>query len=111
MTNYGCPRCGNKTIGFWQKQLAGIPSVVTCAQCGARLSAPLVSTVLIRSAALFFPCMMVFFGYLFVPFSISGRFPESEVGLYLAFAVGAALGCALAIWVTHRFVPLVPKDT
>ena len=110
MENYRCPGCGERTVSFWQKQLVGVPARTSCSNCGVRLAAPLLKSVLIRSAGMFFPLCGVLFAYLFIPPAISGRFLYSDAGLYASVAIGFLLGCAVVVWATHRFVPLVRKD-
>jgi hypothetical protein len=110
MDNYRCPRCGVGTISFWQKQLSGFRSQISCSNCGARLKVPLVRSFMVRAVGMFIPFCGVLFAYIFIPFAISGLFPTSEVGLYGAAAIGFIVGCVVVVWATHRFVPLVPTD-
>ena len=38
---YRWPHCGERTIGFWQKQFAGAEPRLSCNHCGAKLAVPL----------------------------------------------------------------------
>jgi DNA-directed RNA polymerase subunit RPC12/RpoP len=106
---YPCPRCGERTIGFWQKQLAGADARVRCSHCGARLAVPLARSSLAAAAATLATVLVAVLIYAaWVRFT-----PQTQHGIWQIYGVllaGVLIGGAVAVWARHRFVPLVCKD-
>jgi ribosomal protein S27E len=106
---YRCPRCGERTIGFWQKQFAGADAHVSCGGCGAKLAVPLARSSLAAAAATFATTSLAVLIYAAWVRST----PQSPHGIWEIYGVllaGVLLGGAAAVWARHRFVPLVCKD-
>ena len=83
---------------------------IHCAKCGATLRVPLLRSMFVRVIAFFVAWSIVFWGYIYLPFAVTGLFPANLIGLYAAAGVAFVVGCAAMIYATHRFVPLVRAD-
>ena len=106
---YRCPHCGERTIGFWQKQFAGAEPRLSCNHCGAKLAVPLARSSLAAAVATLVPVLGAVLIYAaWVRFT-----PQTPHGIWEIYAVlltGFLVGGMVAVWARHRFVPLVCKD-
>lgn len=109
MERYRCPRCGERTIGFWQKQFAGAEPHTSCSGCGARLAVPLGRSSLAAAVATVVPALGAVLIYAaWVRFT-----PQTPHGIWEVYGVllaGFLAGGVAALWARHRFVPLICKD-
>ena len=109
MGRYLCPRCGERTIGFWQKQFAGTDLRMSCSRCGAKLAVPLGRSSLAAVVATIVPALGAVLIYAaWVQFG-----PQRPHGIWEIYAfllAGLLIGGAAAVWARHRFVPLICKD-
>jgi len=106
---YRCPRCGEGTIGFWQKQFAGAALRAGCSACGARLAVPAGRSILVAAVAVVVPMLAAILVYAaWLQYAApTGR----EIWrIYAALLVGLLFGGGLAVWARHRFVPLIFLD-
>lgn len=109
MERYCCPRCGERTVGFWQKQIAGSTPRITCSACGAQLAVPLWRSSLVAALAIFVPTLGA--PLIYGAWSKYVRATEAEIWVtYAVLLVGLLLGGLLAVWARHRFVPLMCTD-
>jgi transcription elongation factor Elf1 len=106
---YPCPRCGERTIGFWQKQFAGAEPRLSCSHCGAKLAIPLARSSLAAAAATIVPALAAVAIYAAWVRS-TPEAPHAIWEIYGVLMAGLLVGGALAVWARHRFVPLVCKD-
>jgi len=106
---YSCPRCGEKTISFWQKQFAGASSRMSCGGCGAQLAIPSGRSFLAAAAATLSPALGAVVAYAaWVQFSPQTLHEIWEI--YATLLAGLSVGGVVAVWARHRFVPLICKD-
>jgi len=90
MEKLECPRCHQRTIPAWRKQVLGPATSATCPGCGGKVGVPMAA---ILSATPFFAALIAF------------QFIES-------FALGAAVlvvGAVAMAWLHQTYVPLIPK--
>lgn len=109
MERYRCPRCGEASVDFWQKQFAGAVPRISCGTCGAQLGVPAARSILVALLAIFVPT----FGavLIYAAWSKYALATELEIWrIYAALVVGLLLGGILAVWARHRFVPLICVD-
>jgi predicted anti-sigma-YlaC factor YlaD len=106
---YRCPRCGEKTIGFWQKQFAGVDARVSCSHCAAKVAVPLARSVLAAAVATLASASLAVLIYAWWVRS-TPQIPHGIWEIYGALLAGVAVGGVAALWVRHRFVPLVCED-
>lgn len=109
MERYRCPRCGEKAIGFWQKQFAGADGRTSCSHCGARLAVPLGRSSLAAAVATVVPAL----GGVLIYAAWIRYTPQAPHGIWEIYGVllaGFLVGGIAAVWARHRFVPLVCKD-
>lgn len=106
---YRCPRCGEATVTFWQKQIAGAAPRIRCSACGARLAVPFGRGVLVAALAIVAPMLAAILLYAAWFEYVS---PAEHViwRIYAALLGGLLLGGILAVWARHRFVPLICMD-
>lgn len=106
---YRCPRCGERTIGFWQKQFAGADPRTSCSHCGARLAVPPGRSALAATVATFVSVLgavMIYAAWV----RITPQTPHEIWEIYGVLLTGFLVGGIAAAWARHRFVPLVCKE-
>ena len=106
---YRCPRCGEATVTFWQKQLAGAAAGVRCSACGARLAVPAGRAILVAAVAIIVPMLAAISIYA-AGFRHAGPVGDEIWRIYGILLIGLLLGGILAIWARHRFVSLTCID-
>ena len=109
MERYRCPRCGEATVTFWQKQFGGAALRVGCSACGARLAVPAVRSILVATAAIFVPMVAAILIYA-AWFEYAAPTAHEIWRIYAVLLVGVLIGGVLAVWARHRFVPLICVD-
>lgn len=109
MERYRCPRCGEATVGFWQKQFAGAALRIGCSACGARLAVPLGRAILVAALSILVPMLAAILIYA-AWFQYTAQAEHQIWRIYAALLIGVLLGGILAIWARHRFVPLIRVD-
>ena len=90
MEKLECPRCHNKAIPAWRKQVLGPAASMRCPKCGVRLSVPFWAIAFVAPLVLAFAASQVI----------------ESVALS---AILIALGFVVMCWLHHRYVPLVAK--
>ena len=108
MENYSCPNCREKSISFWQKQFAGPLKKIRCKSCNALISVSWIRSFLVIFFGTFFSWAFAMAIFISMSNLLDINLPLN--GLYWALVVGFFLGLVIAIWLYHRFVPLVRKD-
>jgi len=106
---YRCPRCGDATVTFWQKQFGGAALRAGCSACGARLAVPLGRAMLVATLAIFVPMLAAILVYA-AWYRYAAPMEQAIWRIYAALLVGLLLGGILAIWIRHRFVPIICID-
>ena len=109
MERYRCPRCGEATVAFWQKQFAGAAAGIRCSACGARLAVPAARALLVAAVAIVVPMLAAISIYA-AWFRHAGPVGGEIWRIYGVLLIGLLLGGILAIWARHRFVSLTCKD-
>ena len=91
MEKFECPRCHNKAIPAWRKQVLGPASSMACPKCGARLSVP--------------------FSALWTLAPLVLAFAASQLIESIALsAILILLGFVAMSWLHHKYAPLIDKS-
>jgi len=103
MQKYNCPKCGQASFSFWQKQFLGPLGSIPCGACGASVSVPWGKSIALN--AVFIPIASL--GGLVAAFS----FAKYSIGAaFFVFIIWVLAFFVLVGWIQHRFVPLIVKD-
>ena len=103
MQKYNCPKCGQASFSFWQKQFLGPLGSIPCGACGASVSVPWGKSIALN--AVFIPIASL--GGLVAAFS----FAKYSIGAaFFVFIIWVLAFFVLVGWIQHRFIPLIVKD-
>lgn len=90
MEKLECPRCHQRTIPAWRKQVLGPATSATCPGCGGKVGVPIAALL---SAT---PFLAALIAVQFInPVAVS--------------AVVLVAGAVTMAWLHHKYVPLIPK--
>jgi hypothetical protein len=91
-----CPHCHQRAISFWRKQFFEPGSTATCQSCGGKMTVPWWAR---------FTNTPVYVAVI-IAVSVEGV-ALSSVSFWLTFFVSFAI----SVWLTHRYVPLIPRQS